>query len=380
VTTPSPGGQDGEAWLGLLGDDPRPWLRASEEPFARWVAGTRLDDRPAEDGEVGDAHRATLAHPAVRGVLDRVGSWSDPVRSHSSPSFAPNLLALLADLGVSGADDLDGVDELLDALLQHRTPDGRFESFATFMRQPEPAWSSLACDHYAICDVLVRFGRGDDPRVRTGLAAIVSDLAETSLGGGCRCRPHSRTGGRGPGRAADPCPQVTAEALRVLARVGPAVDADASSALHDAARALLALWRQRGSVRPYMFGHGMHFKAVKWPAIWYSSLAVLDAVAGYPEVWSGPHAVDDDRRAAAEIVACLAAYNCDEDGRVTPRSVYRGFSDFSFGQKRRPSPVATAWVCAVLRRFDAVAAEARDVDVTRLSSSLGGAGVPVPPR
>jgi hypothetical protein len=122
-------------------------------------------------------------------------------------------------------------------------------------------------------------------------------------------------------------------------------------------------------MRPYMFGHGVHFTAVKWPAIWYSSLTVLDALAGYPEVWSGPNAAEDDRRAAAEIVACLAAANCGEDGRVTPRSVYRGFSDFSFGQKKRPSPVATAWVCAVLRRFDAVADEACAVDVTRLPTS-----------
>jgi hypothetical protein len=344
-------------------------LRDSDEPFARWVAARTLDDRPADDDVARSAHRATLADPAVRGVLDRVGSWSDPVRSHASPSFAPNLLTLLADLGISGADGLPGVDELLDAMLEHRTEDGRFESFATFMRQPEPAWSSLACDHYAICDVLVRFGRGDDPRVRRGLDVIVGDLTETSLGGGCRCRPHSRTGGRGPGRADDPCPQVTAEALRVLARSGSTRRTDASPRLRDAARALLALWRQRGSTRPYMFGHGAHFKAVKWPAIWYSSLTLLDALAGYRDVWSGPDAAEDDRQAAAEIVACLAAYNCGADGRVTPRSVYRGFSDFSFGQKRSPSPVATAWVCAALRRFDAVAAEAADVDVTRLTTS-----------
>jgi len=129
-----------------------------------------------------------------------------------------------------------------------------------------------------------------------------------------------------------------------------------------------------------MFGHGVAFKTVKWPPCWYGILGVLDTLGRYPALWRGPDARPVDRAALAELVACLVAYNVDADGMVTPRSCYRGFEAHSFGQKKRPSPFATARVLAVLRRFDDLAAEARDIDVLALSSSKGGTGRPQPPR
>ena len=41
-------------------------------------------------------------------------------------------------------DGLPAVERLLDEMLERRTPDGRFLAFATFIRQPEPEWSTLA--------------------------------------------------------------------------------------------------------------------------------------------------------------------------------------------------------------------------------------------
>lgn len=366
-----------DAWVGLLASDPRPWLRESDEPYARWVTRVRLDDRPPDDPIARVDHQATLDNSVVRALIERLPAWTDPVRSHGAPTYAPNLLHLLADLGVTAEDDLPGVQRLLAHMLEHRTPQGRFLAFATFIRQPDPAWSTLACDHYAITEVLVRFGRVDDPRVRTALDLMADDITTTSLGQGCRCLPHSRTGGRGPGRVGDPCPQVTAEALRTFGRLDAA---DRPSVLAEVARTVLRVWRERGEAKPYMFGHGVHFKAVKWPNIWYSDLTVLEALAPYREVWSGASAGRDDEAAAAELVACLAAYNTGPGGRVVPRSIYRGFDEFSFGQKKTPSPIATAWVCAALRSFNALSETAASVDVTRLGSAKGGAGVAVPPR
>jgi hypothetical protein len=132
--------------------------------------------------------------------------------------------------------------------------------------------------------------------------------------------------------------------------------------------------------RPYQFGHGRQFKIIKWPPIWYGAYALLDTLGRYPQLWSGANADPADVRSLAELAACLVAYNVSSEGAVTPRSTYRGFETFSFGQKKRPSPLATALVLAVLRRFDDLAPAAAAVEVAALASSKGGRGTAMPPN
>ena len=76
----------------------------------------------------------------------------------------------------------------------------------------------------------------------------------------------------------------------------------------------------------------------------------------------------------------LVAYHFDLDGTVTPRSCYQGFAEHSFGQKKRPSGFATARLTRLLRRFNDLAADARNIDVARLASSKGGTGQSVLPK
>jgi hypothetical protein len=76
----------------------------------------------------------------------------------------------------------------------------------------------------------------------------------------------------------------------------------------------------------------------------------------------------------------LVAYNFDQFGRVTPGAVYRGFEEFTFGQKKQPSAFATADLLTILRHFDDLTGEIRAVDVLALTSSRGGSGSARPPR
>jgi hypothetical protein len=365
-----------EAWVSLLGSDPRSWLRSAPEPSARWLTLTALLDLPADDLEVEAARRDVLADAGTEELVGRLGDWEVErhVSGHDSPSWAPNLLLLLADIGVRAGDD-ERIEVVLDAMLRHQDRDGRFESCGRSPATPELAWAALLCDTHAITDSLIRFGKGGDSRVAASVERMAADCAGTSLGAAWPCLPAA--GFRGPGRRGDPCPMVTLEALRVFGRL-PAHRRPAVAL--EAVRTLLRIWRDRGATRPYVFGHGRSFKTAKWPATWYSVLAVLDAIAGHPQAWHGPAADPGDRRAAAELVACLAAYNLGSDGRVTPQSCFKGFESFSFGQKREPSAWATARVCAVLRRFDILADDVRTIDVRSLGSSKGGTGTAKPPR
>jgi len=388
-------------WVQMLGADPTEWLLEPGEPAAVWVTRTmlaegrlaspilqaRADDEQAHlaEADVGceRARRAVLSDPGTEELINRLPDWEaeGQASGHNSPKYAPNLLLLLSQMGVRGGDD-ERVEQVLDQMCAHQDANSHFQSYGrsghgSIGRLPEPAWGSLLCDSHAIIDVLVRFGRRDDPRVQVAVARMAEDLAATAQGPAWPCAPHSVSGFRGPGRKADFCPQVTVEVLRALAllpgKMRPAY------AL-DAVQTLLRAWRRRPSEQPYMFGHGYRFKTVKWPTFWYDVHAVLDAVAGYPEIWTDAAPCSPDRRAVAEMVACLIAYNFGPDGKVTPKSCYKGLESFSFGQKKRPSPFATARLASVLRRFEPLAGDIQAVDIRTLASSKGGSGTPVPPR
>jgi hypothetical protein len=168
----------------------------------------------------------------------------------------------------------------------------------------------------------------------------------------------------------------TLQALRAFSRLGAA---DRPDDLLDAARVVLRAWRERGEEKPYQFGHGVHFKTVKWPPTWYDAYAAVDTLGRYPALWRGSPG-GDDARSLAELTACLVAYNVSPDGTVTPRSVHRGFELHSFGQNRHPSPFATALLLAAVRRVEELAPRVMDVDVATLGSSKGGSGRPVASR
>lgn len=365
-----------ERWTTLLGGDPREWLLACDEPAARWVTLAELLDRRADDPDLIAARAAVLADPGTRALIEKLPDWEvdNHLSGHASPGFAPNLLNLLADMGV-GAGDEARVECLLDSFLDHQDPSGRFTSFGSSRASPTPGWGSLLCDTHAITEVLVRFGRAHHPAVTQALKQMAADRADTAQGPAWPCVPAS--GFRGPGRKGDFCPQVTLEELRTLARLP---EHQGSEQAFEAARTALRAWTARSDEKPYLFGHGAQFKTVKWPTFWYDVHWLLDTVSRYPRLWQGTDADPADRRAVTELVACLVAYNFDPDGTVTPRSCYQGFADHSFGQKKRPSGFATARLAVLLRRLDDLADDARVIDVARLPSSKGGTGQPVLPK
>ena len=354
------------------------WLVESAEPAARWIVHARLLDGDEHARLAAIEHRALLADPATSRLIDRLPDWNQvtELSGHQHPLFAPNLLGLLADMGVGGGDD-ERIERLLDAMLENQLADGRFAIFAKSRVVPEGGRESLLCDTHAITEVLLRFGRGDDPRVARAMQTMIDDLDTTDQGRGWPCRPDDVSGFRGPGRKHDVCPQVTLEALRVWSHVP---HPERPTELSEVASVSLRVWRDRGGRQPYMFGHGSRFKTVKWPTAWYDIHGVLDTLGRYPALWRGPDADPEDRRSLVELVACLIAYNVADDGTVTPRSCYRGFEDYSFGQKKRPSPFATARLHQVLRRLDDLHDEAAALDVTTLTSSKGGAGTARPPK
>ncbi len=257
------------AWTRLLGADPVPGLLACAEPAARWVVRTAVLGQASCHPEVAADRAAALADAGTEALIGRLPDWTagNKLSGHNDPRFAPNLLNLLAEMGVTEADD-PRIGRLLDEFLAHQDRDGRFLSFGSARASDEPVWGALPCDTHAVTEVLVRYGRAGDPGVRRALARIADDLTATAQGRAWPCRPHTVTGFRGPGRKGDFCPQVTLQALRVFAALPAAARPDG---LDDTARVALRAWQMRGMEKPYMFGHGIAFKTVKWPVTWYGA-------------------------------------------------------------------------------------------------------------
>ena len=352
--------------------DPTPWLLASTEPQGRWVTLAHLTK--GTPAELAAAHDAVLADGATRVLLDTIPDWYNPanVSGHDRCQLPTNLLDLLADIGVTAEDD-PRIAHLLDQMLEHPDADGRFQVFAV-QRSGPAVWGCLLCDTHAIADIELRFGRGSDPRVRRALAAAETDLVDTDLGRAWPCRPDAVTGFRGPGRKGEPCPQTMLEALRAFSWLP---DAERPEWLPEVTHTIFEIWRQRGTRKPYMMGHGRQFKTVKWPPTWYGAYEVVDVLGRLPETWRD---VPEDRQSLAEIAACLLAYNVASDGRVTPLSAFRVFPELSITQKKEPSPLATALLWSRLAPLESIAEDVMAVDVLALGSSKGGTGTPMPPR
>lgn len=367
-----------ETWVTLLREDPRPWIMSSDEPYSKWVILTELMDLPGDDPKVLECRKAIIRDPAVQELISRLPDWEvdNETSGHNNPRFAPNLLNLLADMGIQESDD-PRIGRLLDQMEGHKLDDGHYVAFGKASKTNEPVWGWVPCDSHAVAEVLVRFGRMTGRKAQEALSRLEADVVETDQGDAWGCLPHSVTGFRGPGKKSEMCPQVTAQALKAAARVKE--DSGRSLFLRVAAT-LLGAWAGRGDRKPYMFGHGVGFKTVKWPNTWYNAATVLDTLGHYPHLWSGRGADPKATRAVAELAACLVAYNFGPDGKVTPRSCYKGFEGFSFGRKKEPSAFATARLCAILKRFDAIIPLISEIDPLTLSGSKGGTGRVIPPK
>jgi hypothetical protein len=336
-----------EPWLELLKTDPRPALLVSAEPSARFVTLTGVLGMSETAHEARAARKAVLADPGIRAMVDRLPEWDPGLTfgGHNSPVFPPNLLRLLYLLGVRDG-DFPPIERLLDRMLRRQAPDGRLLTPGAATKGLSGAsWASLPCDHFAILEVLLLFGRGEAPQVEAAVERVRETFGETAQGQGWLCIPDPVAKWRGPGRKNDICLQVTIEALRLFTLVP---GSSRPRQLAEAARSVLDAWRRRGDEKPYMFGHGRRFVDGKWPPTWYDASAVLETLASYPAVWKSAGAAPIDRRSVAEIARALAS-TFGPDGMVTPRSCYKGFEVYSFGQKKLPSPWATARLCGILR-------------------------------
>lgn len=293
-----------------------------------WVQyRTRLDllGQAEDDPPVSAARETMLAHPQIQGLVRDVQAWPGSLlKSHKQAGHPIHKLTFLADLGLRAGDP--GMDRLVDRIMAHQSPEGPFQVLVNIHPRyggaGQDQWAWMLCDAPLVIYALIKFGLGQDARVRAALDHLAGLITQD----GWPCVASSNLGRfRGPGRKTDPCPYANLVMLKALAQSAQWRDAQPA---RTGAETVLDLWDERKERRPYLFAMGTDFAKLKAPMVWYDILHVLDVLAQFP--W-----LQDDSR--LRHMAHIVEAKGDELGRVIPDSVWMAWRDWDFGQKRRPS-------------------------------------------
>jgi hypothetical protein len=315
------------------------WLVESNEPWTRYRTLVDLLDRSEEDGEVQNARQEMLSHPQVQRLRASATSWPGPaLKRHNDASHPIYAFSTLADFGVRANDP--GMSTPVEAILSHQSEEGAFQTLInvskSFGGTGEDTWSWMSCDAPALLYSLLTIGLDGDERVRRAVDHL-SSLVEDN---GWRCVVAPELGKfRGPGRKADPCPIVNLLALKALSQMPDLLD---SPATRKGCEMLLWHWEHQTERKIYMFGIGSDYRKLKYPFVWYDVLHVVEVLNRFPFVRG-----DKRFRQMVETITAQA----DEEGHFTVGSMYRAWKDWSFADKKNPSPWLTFLVLRIQKRL-----------------------------
>jgi hypothetical protein len=153
-----------------LNGDPLPWLLDPENPSVRYWTLVDILDRPANDPEVQEARAAIARQPLVMEIFSlqhAKGYWGDETKPHTAPGTG-TVLSLLSMLGIPPDQRTKaGCDSFLK-FCQHES--GGFSMTRTLRSGIFP------CTTGPHLPVLVYFGLGDDPRVRSACAFLIEAM------------------------------------------------------------------------------------------------------------------------------------------------------------------------------------------------------------
>jgi len=322
-------------------NDVMEWLLECDEPWTRYRTLVDLLDQQEADSAVRQARGQMIAHPQVQALIAAAAAWPGyALKRHNDTGHPLYALSTLADLGLRSDDR--GMGAAIEAAMAHQSVEGAFQCLTNIPRAfggtDEDTWAWMTCDAPTLLYALLAMGLGEDAAVQRAVAHVVG-LVEAN---GWRCAASPDLGKfKGPGKRSDPCPIANVYALKALAKVPELVN-------HPAARAgtemLLSHWEQRGQRKYFLFGIGSDFRKIKYPFVWYDILHVVDVLSCYPHVWGDPR--------FHEMLWTLTSQS-DADGRYRATSMYRAWKEWSFADKKAPSPWLTFLVLRAARRAGA---------------------------
>ncbi len=319
------------------------WLLESDEPWTRYRTLLDLLGRTEEAPEVQIARRDMLAHPFVQGLVDEAATWPGyALKRHSDAKHPLQHVSVLADFGLCAQDP--GMGNVVSALMSHQDPGGSFQTlmqlYKGFGGIEGEHWVWMMCDAPTVLYGLLNFGLYGDPEVKRATDHMVAHIRHN----GWPCAVGEPLGEkfRGPGKREDPCPLANLISLKAISLIPGMLESEIAQ---TGAEMLLWHWEHRKERKLYLFAMGTDFRKLKYPFIWYDILHVADVLSRFPFVHK------DSR--FREIVATIME-QVDDQGRYTANSMYRAWKNWSFADKKSPSPWLTFLVYRIQYRMEMV--------------------------
>ncbi len=231
-------------------------------------------------------------------------------------------LFFLADIGLT-AEDI-GMKKEIEGILNLQSSDGTF----VVSKEMKP---NYFCISAILLSSLVKMGYTDDKLLDKHLQII---LDSQRLDGGWHCAKSRSVGKRL--EQTESCPM---DNLNLLMLLGQFERFRPDPRFNGAIDLLLSHWKKRiEKWRPYGFGVGSDYMKLKYPAIKYGILRVLDVLSLFPYAIGSQsfHSMLD------------FVFQKEVDGKYQAESIAKMFSEFDFGQKKAPS----RWITFLIKRIE----------------------------
>ena len=114
------------------------------------------------------------------------------------------------------------------------------------------------------------------------------------------------------------------------------------AAVRAGAEILLWHWEHQAERKLYLFGIGTDYRKLKYPFVWYNVLHVCDVLSQFSFIRTDPRLI--------EMVEAITVQG-DAMGRYTAASMYRAWKEWSFADRKQPSPWLTFLVSRIQGRM-----------------------------
>jgi len=314
----------------LLKKELTEWLLTGE-PWVVYRTLTDLMDKSEKDNTVATAKRAIPEHPLIKKIfngLNKDGYWGTPKDIHTwwpKKDTTFWILPMLTDFGFTVEDK--GVVRACEYVFSTQLPFGGFGW--------DPPTHAHDCHSAIIIESLARLGLLGDSRLQKAYDWLIR---RQRLDGGFWCKDTGQIGG--PRQKEPSCAMAAMFVLGALAQNSKLKNGEVARKGVDF---LFECWQNRGKIK--YAGHdsqvGTDWEKLKYPFTDYKILKFLDVLSQFEYA--------KQRLRESEMVNLILSKR-DVEGRFTPESIHKVWSDFDFGQKEKPSRWITLLALRIIKR------------------------------